>query len=74
VRHGLYFRQAVDEGGAVYGRFPVPRFLCRRKGPHQPQGRTFSVLPSALVPRRRFSLPLMLWLLSLVLEGGKTVR
>jgi len=74
VRHGLYFRQAVDVDGAVYERFPVPRFLCREKGPHKPEARTFSVLPASLVPRRRFSLPLMLWLLCLVLEGGKTVR
>lgn len=74
VRHGLYFRQAVDEGGAVYERFPVPRFLCREKGPQRPEARTFSVLPAALVPRRRFSLPLMLWLLNLVLEGGQSVR
>lgn len=74
VRHGLYFRQAADVSGAVHESFPVPRFLCRRKGPRRPQPRTFSVLPAALVPRRRFSLPLMLWLLGLVLEGGRSVR
>jgi hypothetical protein len=74
ARHGLYLRGAADLGGAVYEQFPVPRFLCRRKGPQEPQARTFSVLPTALAPRRRFSLPLMLWLLSLVLERGRTVR
>ena len=73
VRHGLYFRGAVDVGGAVHERFPVPRFLCRATGPQRPQAKTFSVLAADLVPRRRFSLPLMLWLLGLVLQGGQSV-
>ncbi len=63
VRQGLYFRRVVDGDGAVYERFPVPRFLCQRKGPRQARDRTFSVLPTELVPRRRFALPLMLRLL-----------
>jgi|1185.fasta_scaffold87915_2 hypothetical protein len=59
VRHGLYYRRIVDLEGLVIERFPIPRFRCRGKAA------TFSVLPSALVPRRRFSLPLMLLILDL---------
>lgn len=62
VRHGLYFRQVVDCQGQIYEAFPVPRFRCRRRGPRRAEAVTFSVLPAELVPRRRFSLPLMVWL------------
>jgi hypothetical protein len=61
VRHGLYYRLVVDLEGLVIERFPIPRFRCRRRG----KAATFSVLPSALVPRRRFSLPLMFLILDL---------
>jgi hypothetical protein len=61
VRHGLYYRRVIDLEGLVIERFPIPRFRCRRCG----KAATFSVLPSALVPRRRFSLPLMLLILDL---------
>ena len=37
MRQGLYFRWVVDSEGAEYERFPVPRFLCQRKGPRQAQ-------------------------------------
>ncbi len=60
VRHGLYYRSVVEADGSVIERFPIPRFRCRRRGPFQAKAATFSVLPAALVPRRRFSLPLML--------------
>jgi hypothetical protein len=60
VRHGLYYRLVVDLEGLVIERFPIPRFRCRGKSA------TFSVLPTALVPRRRFSLPLMLLILDLL--------
>lgn len=59
VRHGLYHRLVVDLEGLVIERFPIPRFRCRG------QAATFSVLPSSLIPRRRFSLPLMLLVLDL---------
>jgi hypothetical protein len=65
VRHGLYYRRVVDLEGSVIERFPIPRFRCRHRGRHRGKGATFSVLPSALVPRRRFSLPLMLLILDL---------
>ena len=61
VRHGLYYRLVVDLEGLVIERFPIPRFRCRCRG----KAVTFSVLPSALVPRRRFSLSLMLLILDL---------
>lgn len=65
VRHGLYFRDAVGADGSV-DRLPIPRFRCRRRGPCKSGPRTFSVLPSCLVPRRRYSLRLMLRILDLV--------
>ena len=74
VRQGLYFRRVVDGEGAVYERFPVSRFLCQRKGPRQARDRTFSVLPTELVPRRRFALPLMLWVLELRLLRQRSVQ
>jgi hypothetical protein len=61
VRNGLYYRRVIDLEGLVIERFPIPRFRCRCRGKRA----TFSVLPSALVPRRRFSLPLMLLILDL---------
>jgi hypothetical protein len=69
VRHGLYYRFVVDLEGVVLTHFPVPRFRCRRRGPSSPGDRTFSVLPVALVPRRRFSLPLMLQIVNLRRSG-----
>ncbi|MDA2931347.1 hypothetical protein MYX84_15615 [Acidobacteria bacterium AH-259-O06] len=69
----MYFRQVADVDGRVYKRFAIPRFLCRRKGPHRSQHVTFSILPEALVARRRFSLPLMIWVLKLLLSGRQSV-
>ncbi len=74
VRHGLYFRGVVDRDGQVYEDFPVPRFRCRRRGPRRPEAVTFSVLPAQLVPRRRLSLPLMLWLVSLLGAAQRSVE
>ena len=71
---GLVFPTVVDGEGAVYERFPVPRFLCQRQGPRQARDRTFSVLPTELVPRRRFALPLMLWVLELRLLRQRSVQ
>lgn len=66
VRHGLYHRCVVDADGSVIERFPIPRFRCQRRGPFRSEAATFSVLPAELVPRRRFSLPLMLLIVDLV--------
>ena len=71
VRQGLYPRRVVDEGGRVYKAFRVPRFLCNRRGPNRSVHVTFSVLPSLLVPRRRFSLALLIQIVELV---GKSTR
>lgn len=38
----------------------MPRFVCRGLGPRGGGGRTFSVLPAKVVPRRRWSLLLAL--------------
>lgn len=71
VRHGLYLRRVVDDDGSVIERFPIPRFRCRRRGRCPPlRWRTFSLLPAALVPRRRFSLSLMLFILNLLRDGA----
>jgi hypothetical protein len=73
VRHGLYYRGLVDVDGQVYERFPVVRFRCLRRGPKQARDVTFSVLPAAVVPRRRLSLELMQWLVGRVTEGGRAI-
>lgn len=73
VRHGLYFRRVLDADGRLYEDFPIARFLCRRKGPARAQDVTFSVLPLELVSRRRFSLPLMVWVLELLLVARHSV-
>ncbi len=73
VHHGLYFRRVVDLFGQVFEAFGVPRFLCRRRGPVKSRHVTFSVLPSELVARRRFSLALMTWIVQLVGEAGRTL-
>lgn len=73
VRHGLYFRRVVDLEGRLYEAFGVPRFLCRHRGPVKSRHVTFSVLPSELVARRRFSLALMKWIVQLVGEARRTL-
>jgi len=49
----------VDEDG-VELLIPVPRFLCRRRGPRRVRARTFSVLPAEVIPRRKWCLSLLL--------------
>ena len=39
---------------------PVPRFICNRRGPQRSSVKTFSVLSAEVIPRRRFSLGLLL--------------
>lgn len=56
---GVYWRTVVDSDGVDW-RIPVPRFICRGRGPKGGAGKTFSVLPAKVVPRRRWSLPLAL--------------
>ena len=73
MRLGLYYRRVVDAVGHVYEAFGVPRFLCNRRGPKRSRQVTFSVLPSLLVPRRRFSLKLLTTIVLLVGEGARTL-
>ncbi len=73
VRLGLYYRRVVDGVGHVYEAFGVPRYLCNRRGPNRSQDVTFSVLPSLLVPRRRFSLKLLTTIVLLIGEGARTL-
>ena len=65
--------QVVDEDGTFFEWFPVPRFLCRRRGPGKPSAVTFSVLPADLAPRKRWSVALMLWVAGLVLLAGRSI-
>lgn len=74
VRHGLYFRGVLGTGGFVSERFPIPRFRCSRRGPRRPKAATFSVLPAALAPRRRLSVPLMLHVVGLLQEHATVPR
>lgn len=77
IRHGLYLRRVVDDLGQLLEKFPVPRFLCQRRGVKEgcaaPGALTFSVLPSQVVPRRRLCLSRMVWLLNLWLVCGQPV-
>ena len=57
----------VDDLGHLLEKFPVPRFLCQRRGVKagcaEPSALTFSVLPAQVVPRRRLCLAGMMRLL-----------
>jgi hypothetical protein len=58
---GFYYRQVIDEKGRYYPDFPVPRFLCRRKGKHAKiNHKTFSLLHYHLVPYSIYSLPFVI--------------
>jgi hypothetical protein len=48
----------VDEHGVEHV-IPVPRFLCRGRGPRGRGGTTISVLPVGVAPRRKWSLGLV---------------
>lgn len=73
MRHGLYHRQVVEADGTVYREFPVPRFRCRRRGRPRLPDVTFSVLPAALVPRRRWSVELMSWVVERLAVARRSV-
>lgn len=49
----------VDAEG-VEAEVLIPRFRCRGRGPGRPRGRSFSVLPEEVIPRRRWSLGFVL--------------
>ena len=60
VFHGFYFRKMVLENWELVEDFPVARFLCRGKGKKKRDAVTFSLLPSAAVPYRLLSLPVLM--------------
>jgi hypothetical protein len=58
---GFYYRGVVDEKGRYYKDFPVPRFLCHRKGGIPVVGhRTFSLLHYQLIPYHKYSIPFVI--------------
>lgn len=60
---GFYEREVVESAGKRV-EIPVPRFECRSLGPKPASGRTFSVLPAEVIPRRLWSLG---WVLKVAL-------
>jgi hypothetical protein len=56
----------------TYYNVPIARWLCRQKGPLKPKHRTFSLLPSALIPYHSHDLNLMLETVSYQQQQPKT--
>lgn len=50
VRIGFYIRLKIVFYLKTYSNVPIPRWLCRQKGPLKSKHRTFSLLPTALIP------------------------
>ena len=59
VRIGFYIRKRLIFYLTTYYNVPIPRWLCRQKGPLKPKHRTFSLLPSALIPYHNSDLNLV---------------
>ena len=59
VRIGFYYRKQVVMFFIAYSDVPIPRWLCRKKGHLKPKQRTFSLLPSALIPYHSHDLSLI---------------
>lgn len=59
VRLGVYSRTVVDWKMQEI-QVQVARFLCRRKGPKIAKERSFSVVPAEVIPRRKWSMRLIL--------------
>jgi hypothetical protein len=57
---GLYYRGVVDEKGRYFKYFPVPRFLCQRKGVPVVDHKTFSLLHYHLLPYHKYSIPFVI--------------
>lgn len=62
--HKYYTRKVIDIAGVRYEDFPVARFLCRN------QKLTFSLLPYQLIPYRKYSLDLIILILSLSYQNS----
>jgi len=59
VRIGFYYRKQVVFGFKNYKNVPIVRWLCRKKGHLKTRHRTFSLLPSALIPYHSYDLNLI---------------
>jgi len=59
VRIGFYIRKRLVLYLTTYYDVPIPRWLCRQKGPLKVKHRTFSLLPSALIPYHNADLNLV---------------
>lgn len=67
---GYYYRTQVVIAWIIWYHFPIRRFRCRRKGPHQPTHRTFSLLPHWLVPYYQHGLGMILEAIRLHRQHG----
>lgn len=70
VRLGVYLRSVL----LVYGMLiviKVPRFRCLGRGPKRPKAATFSVLPTKVLPRRRWSLRMYLQVMRWARESSR---
>jgi hypothetical protein len=59
VRIGFYYRKKLVFEFKTYKNVAIARWLCREKGPLKPKHRTFSLLPSALIPYHSHDLNLI---------------
>ncbi|MBL7105883.1 MAG: hypothetical protein ISS18_16280, partial [Bacteroidales bacterium] len=59
VRIGFYYRKKLVFGFKTYKNVPIARWLCQKKGHRKPKHRTFSLLPSALIPYHSHDLSLI---------------
>jgi hypothetical protein len=66
--HKYYKRQVVDINGVYYKDFPIARFLCRNR-----KTLTFSLLPYQLIPYRKYSLELIILMLSFLYQGDTSI-
>jgi hypothetical protein len=59
VRIGFYYRKKLVFQFKTYKNVPMARWLCQEKGSLKVKHRTFSLLPSALIPYHRHDLNLV---------------
>jgi hypothetical protein len=69
VRIGYYYRWTIDfdlkNNTIVFFHIPIARYLCRRVHKPRYKHKTFSLLPTPLVPYNRISITLMMYILQL---------
>ena len=72
VRIGFYIRKKLVSHFKTYSDVPIPRWLCRKKGPLKPKHRTFSLLPYHLIPYHSNDLNLALDTVNFKSQVGTT--